>query len=147
MPRGQKSCPSCNTLVGARTPECSCGHIFKKKPKKQPKPFFKERKEFIKRMLGGQKPVDHRLDMMVVTKIFATFENDLDFLSKVKPPFELKGTIKYFLTKDGKEYLLKKYREFNYKVPEADKYVDTKQKVGEDTHESKSNTLRGFLYE
>ena len=98
-------------------------------------------------MLDGGKPTDHRLDMMVVTKIFETFDNDLDFLSKVKPPFELKGTIKYFLTQDGKEFLLKKYREFNYKVPEADKYVDTKEKVGEDTHESKSNTLRGFLYE
>ena len=147
MPRGLKKCPDCKTFVGARTPECSCGHIFKKKPKKQPKPFFKERKEFVKRMLGGKKPIDHRLDMMVVTKIFAAFENDLDFLGKVKPPFELNGSIKYFLTKDGKEYLLKKYREFNYKVPEADKYVDTKEKVGEDTHEVKSNTLRGFLYE
>jgi len=147
MPRGLKKCPDCKTFVGARTPECSCGHIFKKKPKKQPKPFFKERKEFVKRMLGGKKPIDHRLDMMVVTKIFAAFENDLDFLGKVKPPFELNGSIKYFLTKDGKEYLLKKYREFNYKVPEADKYIDTKEKVGEDTHEGKSNTLRGFLYE
>ena len=147
MPRGLKKCPDCKTFVGARTPECSCGHTFQKKPKKQPKPFFKERKEFVKRMLGGKKPIDHRLDMMVVTKIFAAFENDLDFLGKVKPPFELNGSIKYFLTKDGKEYLLKKYREFNYKVPEADKYIDTKEKVGEDTHEGKSNTLRGFLYE
>ena len=98
-------------------------------------------------MLGGQKPLDHRLDMMVVTKIFAAFDNNLDFLSKVKPPFELNGSIKYFLTKDGEEYLLKKYREFNYKVPEGDKYIDTKEKVGEDIHQSKSNTLRGFLYE
>ena len=147
MPRGQKSCPDCKIFVGARTPKCPCGHIFKKKVKKQPKPFFKERKEFIKRMLGGQKPTAHRLDMMVATKIFDAFEIDLDFLSKVKPPFEFNGSIKYFLTKDGKEYLLKKYLEFNYKVPEADKYVDTKEKVGEDIHQSKSNTLRGFLYE
>ena len=41
----------------------------------------------------------------------------------------------------------KKYKDFNYKVPEQDKFVDTKEKSGEDTHESKSNTLRGFLYE
>ena len=151
MPRGQKSCPSCNSLLGVRTIVCDCGHNFYPdlvvKPKKAVKPHFKERQAFLKRMLGGSKPMNYVFEMSTVTKIFGQFDNDLEFLSKVKPPFELKGTIKYFLTKDGEEYLLKKYREFNYKVPEADKYVDTKQKVGEDTHESKSNTLRGFLYE
>ena len=147
MPRGKKTCPSCNALLGARVKVCDCGHEFVAKAKKQPKPFFKERKDFLKRMLGGSKPINYVFEMSTVTKIFAQFENDLDFLSKVKPPFELKGPIKYFLTKEGKEYLSKKYKEFNYKVPEQDKFVDTKEKSGEDTHESKSNTLRGFLYE
>ena len=85
--------------------------------------------------------------MHTVTKIFEQFDNDLDFLSKVKPPFELKDSIKYFLTKDGKEYLRKKHKEFYFKTPEKDKFVDTKEKAGEDIMEHKTKTLRDFLYE
>ena len=145
MPRGKKSCPSCNALLGARIKVCDCGYEFLPKAKKQAKPFFKERKEFLKRMLGDSKPTNYVFEMSTVTKVFAQFENDLDFLSKVKPPFELKGTIKYFLTKDGREYLSKKYKEFNYKPPEKDKFVDTGVKVGEDTVKKKTRTLRDFL--
>ena len=32
MPRGQKTCPSCNSLTGPRTKICSCGHKFHFKP-------------------------------------------------------------------------------------------------------------------
>ena len=32
MPRGQKKCPSCNSLTGPRTKTCSCGHKFHFKP-------------------------------------------------------------------------------------------------------------------
>ena len=32
MPRGQKTCPSCNSLTGPRTKTCSCGHKFHFKP-------------------------------------------------------------------------------------------------------------------
>tara|TARA_Y100001973_G_scaffold93358_1_gene144117 strand:+ start:114 stop:557 length:444 start_codon:yes stop_codon:yes gene_type:complete len=145
MPRGKKSCPSCNALLGARTKVCDCGYEFLPKAKKQAKPFFKERKDFLKRMLGGSKPTNYVFEMSTVTKIFAQFEGDLDFLTKVKPPFELKGTIKYFLTKDGREYLRKKYKEFNYKLPEKDKFVDTKEKFGEDILRKKKKTLRDFL--
>ena len=55
--------------------------------------------------------------------------------------------IKYFLTKDGKEYLRKKHKEFYFKTPEKDKFVDTKEKAGEDIMEHKTKTLRDFLYE
>ena len=147
MPRGKKSCPSCDALLGARVKICDCGHEFLAKAKKQPKPFFKERKQFLKRMLGGLKPINYVFEMSTVTKIFTQFNNDLEFLSKVKPPFELKGTIKYFLTQDGREYLSKKHKEFYYKPPEKDKFVDTKEKSGEDTLENKKKTLRDFLYE
>jgi len=147
MPRGKKSCPSCKSLLGARTSVCGCGHKFIVKPKKTAKPHFKERKDFLKRMLANSKPDNYVFEMHTVTKIFEWFWNDLDFLSKVKPPFELKGTIKYFLTKDGREYLIKKHKEFYYKPPEKDKFVDTKEKVGEDIIETKTKTLRDFLYE
>ena len=96
-------------------------------------------------MLGGSKPANYVFEMSTVTKIFAQFGNDLDFLTKVKQPFELKGTIKYFLTEDGREYLRKKYKEFNYKPPEKDKFVDTGVKVGEDLVKKKARTLRDFL--
>ena len=147
MPRGKKSCPSCKALLGARTSLCDCGHKFVPKPKKTAKPHFKERKEFLKRMLGESKPINWVFEMHTTTKIFEQFNNDLDFLSKVKPPFSLEGTIKYFLTPKGGEYLDKKHREFYYKPPEKDKFVDTKEKVGEDIIETKTKTLRDFLYE
>ena len=147
MPRGKKSCPSCNALLGARTKVCDCGYEFLPKAKKQAKPFFKERKDFLKRMLGGSKPTNYVFEMSTVTKIFAQFEGDLDFLSKVKPPFEFKNSIKYFLTKEGKEYLLRKYREFYYKPPEKDKFVDNRVKSGEDILSKNIKTLKEFLDE
>ena len=103
MPRGKKTCPSCNALVGARVGLCDCGHKFSPSKKKQPKPFFSARKNFIK--------------------------------------------IKYFLTKEGKEYLRKKHKEFYYKPPDKDKYLDTKEKAGQDILESKKKTLKDFLNE
>jgi len=145
MPRGKKTCPSCKSTVGARVSVCDCGHKFLPVKKKQTKPFFTERREFVKRMLAGSKASDWRMEMHTATKVFEQFKNDLDFLSKVKPPFVFKNTIKFFLTKEGKEYLEKKYREFNYKPPEKEKFVDTKQKFGEDITSKKKKTLRDFL--
>ena len=145
MPRGKKTCPSCKSIVGARVSVCDCGHKFLPTKKKQAKPFFTERREFVKRMLAGSKASDWRMEMHTATKVFEQFKNDVDFLSKVKPPFVFKNTIKYFLTKDGKEYLEKKYKEFNYKPPEKDKFVDTKEKFGEDILSKKKKTLRDFL--
>ena len=84
-------------------------------------------------------------EIHAATKVFECFKNDTDFLSKVKPPFVFKNTIKYFLTKDGKEYLQKKHKEFYYKPPEKDKFVDTGVKSGEDTLRKKPKTLRDFL--
>ena len=147
MPRGKKTCPSCSVLVGARAGSCECGYIFKPTKKKPPKPFFKDRRDFVKRMLGGSKATDWRMEMHTATTVFNKFDNDIDFLEKVKPPFVFKNTIKYFLTKDGKEYLLKKHKEFYYKPPDKDKFIDTKEKAGEDILETKKKTLKDFLNE
>lgn len=145
MPRGKKTCPSCQAIVGARASLCECGHKFLPSKKKQTKPFFTERREFVKRMLAGSKATDWRMEMHTATRVFEQFKNDTDFLSKVKPPFVFKNTIKYFLTKDGKEYLQKKHKEFYYKPPEKDKFVDTGVKSGEDIIRKKTKTLRDFL--
>ena len=147
MPRGKKQCPNCNSLQAARALSCSdCNYTFTFKTKaKSPKPFFKERKEFIKRMLCGGKSEDMKLDMMVATSIFKNFENDLDFLGKVKPPFKFEGSIKYFFSKDGKEYLRKKKLEFEYNPENTEKMIDHLEKIGEDIEIPKRPTLRNFL--
>lgn len=146
MPRGRKKCKSCGEFVGSRVPTCSCGYVFPKaKPKKKAKPFFKERKEFVKRMLQGGKSENLQLDMMVVTKIFELFDNNLEFLNNVSPPFVLDKSIKFFLTEDGKKYLDKKKMEFDYIPPEVEKIVDLNEKIGEDISTNKIKTLRQFL--
>jgi hypothetical protein len=146
MPRGRKQCKDCAEFVGARASACDCGYVFPKpKPKKKAKPFFKERRDFVKRMLNGGKQENIQLDMMTVTKIFELFNNDTEFLSSVPPPFQLKGSIKYFLTKDGREYLKKKKLEYDYRPPERRKIKEYKNKVGEDILIQKKKTLTKFL--
>jgi hypothetical protein len=98
-------------------------------------------------MLGGGKSLDYRLDMMTATKVFKLFDQDVIFLGKVKPPFKLEGSIKYFLTKDGIAYLKRKKLEFEYKPKNYEKMVDHKDKVGEDRRIEKPKTLRNFLDE
>ncbi len=146
MPRGKKKCGNCGEFVGSRIQQCSCGFVFDKpKPKKKAKPFFKERKSFIKRMLNGGKSSSLQLDMMVVTKIFDKFDNNIEFLNSVSPPFALDGSIKYFLTGDGMKYLSKKKLEFDYIPSEAEKIVDLDIKMGKDIVTEKPKTLIEFL--
>lgn len=147
MPRGKKTCPNCNSLQAVRVLSCSeCEYTFEKKTTvKKKASFFQERKAFIKRMLNNNKSSNYKLDMMTATKIFKMFDNDIDFLSKVKPPFDLNNSIKYFLTKDGQDYLRKKKLEFEYKPKNSEKIVDHSEKVGEDVVTSRRRTLRDFL--
>lgn len=148
MPRGKKTCPECKAECATRSASCSCGHTFKKtKKNKPPTSFFQERRDFIKRMLNGNKSSNYKLDMMAATKVFKVFENDVNFLSKVKPPFELTDSIKYFLTKAGMDYLRKKKLEFEYKPKNHEKIVDHGLKTGEDILLQKRKTLREFLDE
>lgn len=146
MPRGKKQCPSCEVFVGSRLSACDCGYLFpESKQKKNPKPFFKERKEFIKRMLCGERSDCMKIDMMTATKIFQDFDNDLDFLSKVGPPFKFNKSIKYLLTKDGKKYLLQKKKEFDFIPEKAEKIIDHNKKTGRDSITKKQKTLTEFL--
>jgi len=96
-------------------------------------------------MLQGGKSENLQLDMMVVTKIFELFDNNLEFLNNVSPPFVLDKSIKFFLTEDGKKYLDKKKMEFDYIPPEVEKIVDLNEKIGEDISTNKIKTLRQFL--
>ena len=98
-------------------------------------------------MLEGQKSLDYKLDMMVATKIFKEFEDNIDFLEKVRSPFKFDGSIKFFLTKEGMDYLKKKKLEFEYKPKKSEKIVDHKKKVGEDRLIERRKTLRDFLDE
>jgi hypothetical protein len=114
-------------------------------PKKQVKSFFKERKEFIKRLLDGSKSSNFALDMMTATKVFEKFNNDLDFLSKVKPLFKLNGTIKWLLTADGIKFLDLKYKEFKYKPKKSEILIDSGEKFGDDIVKPRPRTIRQFL--
>jgi|TARA_R110000824_G_scaffold244366_4_gene433123 hypothetical protein len=149
MSKRRKRCPKCKELNEPDSTSCaSCGGKIKKtKIPKATKPFAKERKEFISRMLDGEKPKAFALDMMAVTRIFQIFVGHEDFLSKVAPPFKLKDSIKYLLSSEGMKYLRKKKDEFYYKPKKLDKIIDFKEKVGEDTLQSKTLTLRDFLNE
>ena len=117
--------------------------------KKEPKPpsFHKDRQLFISRMLGAGNSPNYKLDMMVAKEIFETFNNDIDFLGKVKKPFEFKKGmgLLYFKSPAGKEYLQKKYREFHFKIEETEKPVDLGVKSGDDVFEYKPRTVREFL--
>lgn len=107
--------------------------------------FFKEKKEFISRMLSGGKPDNYALDMMTAKKIFADYKGEEDFLAKVKPPFKMVGSIRYLLTAEGKKYLKKKYNEFKFEIPENELPVDSGVKAGEDIVLEKPKTIRDFL--
>ncbi|MDB4317735.1 hypothetical protein N9973_00395 [bacterium] len=148
MPRGKRECPKCSSLCSTRSLQCECGFSFEslKKPVKKPT-YFKERQQFIRRMLNDKPSVQYKLDIITATKVFKRFENDVDFLLKVKPPFELDGSIKYFLSSDGLEYLERKHREFHYKPKNSEKMVDHKSKFGQDIPVEKRKTLRDFLDE
>jgi predicted secreted protein len=115
-------------------------------PPKTKKPsFFKEKRDFISRMLDGKKPSNYSLDMVAAKKVFDQFDNDTDFLSKVKPPFKMVDSIKYFITSDGMKYLKKKYNEFKFEIPEHEIPVDLGEKAGEDIEINKPITIRNFL--
>jgi hypothetical protein len=119
--------------------------------KKEPKPpsFHKDRQFFISRMLGAGKSPNYKLDMSIAKEIFESFNNDLDFLHKVKPPSWLdpKKGLLYFKSPAGKEYLRKKYQEFKFVIEEKEKPVDLGVKSGEDVLEHKPRTVRQFLNE
>lgn len=117
--------------------------------KKEPKPpsFHKDRQFFISRMLGKAKSPNYKLDMMIAKEVFKAFNSDINFLHKVKRPFEFdpKSGLLYFKSPAGKEYLRKKYQEFNFKIEEKEKPIDTGVKSGHDVFEHKPRTIREFL--
>lgn len=96
-------------------------------------------------MLDGKKPTSYPLEMSIAKKVFAEYEGHEDFLSKVKPPFKMEGSIKYLISPDGKKYLKKKYQEFYFEVPDREKAVDLGVKFGDDIVEKKPRTIREFL--
>jgi hypothetical protein len=57
------------------------------------------------------------------------------------------GSIRYFRTKKGKEYLSKKKLEFHYKPDKPEKMVEQDHKAGEDIEVKKKKNLRDFLDE
>jgi hypothetical protein len=119
----------------------------KKEKKIKPPSFFQEKRGFIFRMLGGKKSDNYKLDMMIANEIFKLYEGEIDFLTKVKPPFEFKkgNNLLYFRSPHGREYLKKKFLEFKFVIPEHELPVDLGVKSGDDVYESSPRTIREFL--
>lgn len=117
-----------------------------KKPKKPKSPSTaKTKRDFVRRMMRRNEtdPIV-KLEMIVVSEIFNAIE-DLPFLEKVgPPPFKLNNFL-WFKTPEGKKYLKLKQLEFNHKIPEYEKPVDTGEKFGDDIMEKKPQTIRQFL--
>lgn len=104
--------------------------------------FFKERKSFISRMIKSGTKIHYGKEQKFAKQIFD--EWPIDFLNKVKPPFEM-NSLCWFITKDGKKYLKLKLLEFNYK-PERAEIIEGAEKIGEDWNgQTKRKSLRNFL--
>lgn len=164
MPKGKKTCPKCGNVCGCPQILCSCGYKFERKRKKTPKvkgkrpkvkkktpkakdKTFKDKQDFILRMLDGVTPSPYQFEMMIANEVFKFVDYDLDFLRKVKPPFKMVDSIRYFRTKKGKDYLRKKRLEFHYKPDKPEKMVEQDHKSGEDREVKKKKNLRDFLDE
>lgn len=104
--------------------------------------FFQERKAFISRMIKAGIKVQYGKEQNFAKKLFE--EWPLDFLNKVKAPFEM-NSLAWFLTKDGKKYLQLKLYEFNYK-PQREEIIKGEEKIGPDWNgKAKQKSLRNFL--
>lgn len=114
-------------------------------PSKQKK-FHREKLAFIKKMLPDTK-VNFPREMAAAKKIFDHFENDVDFLLSVKPPFKLKDSILYLISEKGIQYLELKRKEFYFKPKEVENHFESGEKCGDDVQSSRTQTLRQFLYE
>lgn len=119
----------------------------KKIKKEKPPSFFKEKLAFINRLLGESHSSPRMAERVVAKKIFARYNNDIDFLSKVSAPSWLKDSLVWFLSADGLKYLDLKYKEFYFKIQDAPKIVDFQEKFGDDIMERKPLTVRDFLNE
>lgn len=115
----------------------------RKKTEKKPKPptFFKERKEFINRIIGGK--VNWPLEMKFSKTLFEKYPSD--FLSVVVPPFKL-TSLSYFIGEDGDKFLKRKLAEFLFK-PNQEKIQVFDGKIGEDLPIIRKQTIRQFLNE
>lgn len=106
--------------------------------------FFQERKDFISRMLSFEPKGQYAREQKFAKDLFNLYP--VDFLIKVpKPSFDL-NSLAYFLSKDGKSYLKKRYNEYTFK-PEKKEIREGTKKEGEDRNFKRLKTLRQFLNE
>ena len=106
------------------------------------------KRETLKRLLkidGRRSRVFWSREMKALNDLLKDFDN-LEFWSKVNFGIHFNSLL-FFKKGDGREILLKKYREFNYKVPEAKK-INIGKTVGEDrVYKDKPKTIKDFLNE
>jgi len=144
MPRGKKTCPSCESLIAAGVSLCICGHVFKKKKVAKPKI---SKRDILKRLV--EEPVKNK-------RLF--YQKEMKFLNDLIEKYSLEfmnvvnfhrqfESLTYLRSPKLKDTLDKKFRAFNYVVDES-KYpqYNLGEKSGEDRFvEKKRVTLKDFL--
>lgn len=105
--------------------------------------YFKERKEFVRRMVNEDQ-ISWAKEMQLSKTLFQKYSEHIEFLDKLKRPFEL-NSIAWFLSPNGEKFLNDKLVEFYYKPKETEKVVDYGRKFGEDIIISRKPTLRQFI--
>lgn len=105
--------------------------------------YFKERKEFLSRMLRAVDKIPYAREQKFAKDIFADYPPE--FLLVVREPFELKS-LAWFLSSDGKAYLTKEYKIWQYK-PKTQTLIEGTEKVGYNYEKKKPKTFRDFLNE
>ena len=105
-----------------------------------PPTYFQERKDFLGRMIPDHSKIQWRVEMGHTKKIFFVDHKSktpkelrypVEFLVKLKPPFQNMNSVCFFLGEKGKKYLETEFNKFNFR-PENIQSVKQEEKVGED---------------
>lgn len=146
MPRGKKTCPSCDALVGVRSAECSCGHVFSHKNKK-PKRISKT--AIVHRLVQGPEKGRREFYMREMKLLNILCERySLEFMNIVNFP-QKPDSLAYFVSGKLKKVLDQKFNAFNFKVDNS-RYedYDLGDKFGEDAViEPKRKSIKQLLDE
>ena len=104
--------------------------------------YFKERKEFLLKMIPDMKKGAWAREMKHTKTLFEKYP--IEFITVVgRPPFQL-NSLAYLTNGDGEKFLNLKLIHFNYKETRIEAKVQDK-KVGEDYNIKSIPSIRNFL--
>ena len=144
MQKGQKKCPSCESLVATGASSCNCGHAFKKKKATSPKI---SKSDILKRLVEEpqkEKRFFYQKEMKFLNDLVDKYS--LEFMNVVNFHRQFES-LTYLRSPKLKNTLDKKFRAFNYVVDKS-RYPEYNlgEKSGEDRFvKKKRRTIKDFL--